>query len=323
MSTKPTVLVLGATGHTGESILKGVVDSNAFNVEALVRPASSKKPEVEALRQAGIPTRLADTAGSHADLVKALKGVDILVSAIGPSDQRDQLRLVDAVKEAGVKRFIPCGFITIAPVGDVMSLRDQKEEVYNYIKKQHVPYTVIDTGFWYQISLPRVPSGKLDVALAQGEKEPNEVYAGGDAPNILTDLRDIGVLVAEIIKDERTLNKHVFTCGEVLSQKEVIAIVEDVTGEKVKQTPVTAEEVLKRVEKAKAALEADSSNPMNHRMVWLSEYLNSKFVRGDNSPDYAKYLGYLDTRDLYPRTKTRSMRDLILEVLDGKVKSVY
>ncbi|TFL03128.1 isoflavone reductase family protein [Pterulicium gracile] len=323
MSSTPTVLLLGATGETGQSILKGLVESNAFNVEALVRPASSTKPEVEELRSAGIAIRLADTAGAHADLVKALKGVDIFVSAIGPNNQLEQLRLVDAVKEAGVKRFIPCGFITISPVGGVMRLRDEKEKVYNYMKKQHVPFTVIDTGFWYQISLPRVPSGKYDAALARGADEPNEVYAGGDAPNILTDLRDIGVLVAQIIQDERTLNQYVYTCGEVLSQKEIIAIVESVTGETVEQTIVTTEQVQERLEGVRAALAADPSKPMNQVLAYMTEYCHSKYVRADNSPAYAKYLGYLDTRDLYPGTKTRTFRDFLADVLDGKVQRVY
>lgn len=40
------------------------------------------------------------------------------------------------------------------------------------------------------------------------------------------------------------------------------------------------------------------------------EYAYSKFVRGDNSPEYAKYLGYLDAMDLYPKFVPRSFEDL-------------
>lgn len=59
---------------------------------------------------------------------------------------------------------------------------------------------------------------------------------GGDAPNIITDLWDIGVLVAQIIQDDRTLNQYVVTIDEVLSQNEINATVEQVTGERVEQT---------------------------------------------------------------------------------------
>lgn len=77
-----------------------------------------------ALRNSGISVRLGDTSAPVSELVKVLKGVDIFISAIGPRVQHEQLRLVDAAKEAGVKRFVPCAFITVAPVGGVMLLRD-------------------------------------------------------------------------------------------------------------------------------------------------------------------------------------------------------
>jgi hypothetical protein len=52
-------------------------------------------------------------------------GVDILVSAIGYNDLLQQRSLVRAAKEAGVKRFVPCAFITICPPKGVMLLRDE------------------------------------------------------------------------------------------------------------------------------------------------------------------------------------------------------
>lgn len=38
-----------------------------------------------------------------------------------------------------------------------MPLRDVKEEVFNAILVAKVPYTVVDCGFWYSLSFPRVP----------------------------------------------------------------------------------------------------------------------------------------------------------------------
>ncbi|TFK95520.1 hypothetical protein BDV98DRAFT_651954 [Pterulicium gracile] len=269
----------------------GILATDAFNVEALVRPSSSQKPEVEALRQLGIPIRLADAAGSFDDLVDALTGVDIFISAIGATDQLEQLKLADAVKAAKVKRFIPCGFSAVGPVGNVMSLRDKKEEVYNHIKRLRVPFT---------ISAPRIPSGKLDAACTRG----------GDAPNIITDLWDIGVLVAQIIQDDRTLNQYVVTIDEVLSQNEINATVEQVTGER-------------RLKKAREISAADPRDTKKQLEVIAIEYIHSKYVRGDNSPAYAKYLGYLDSRELYPGVKTRSFRDYVADALGGKEGKLY
>lgn len=48
------------------------------------------------------------------------------------------------------------------------------------------------------------------------------------------------------------------------------------------------------------------------------EYAYSKFVRGDNSPEYAKYLGYLDARDLYPEFVPTKFETYVKELLEGK-----
>jgi hypothetical protein len=57
--------------------------------------------------------------------VPILKDIDIVISAIDAGSQLSQLNLVDASKRAGVKRFVPCAFITVAPPGGIMDLRDQ------------------------------------------------------------------------------------------------------------------------------------------------------------------------------------------------------
>ena len=66
----------------------------------------------------------------------------------------------------------------------------------------------------------------------------NTIHDDGTTPNILTDLRDIGRFVARIICDDRTLNKYVYTYGDVLSENEIYRIAEDLSGEKIESTPV-------------------------------------------------------------------------------------
>jgi hypothetical protein len=62
------------------------------------------KPTNVALKDRGVKLRPLDLKGSHADIVAALKDIEILVSAIGPNEQLEQIPLADAAKEAGVKR---------------------------------------------------------------------------------------------------------------------------------------------------------------------------------------------------------------------------
>lgn len=133
------VLLLGATGETGTSILNGLLALDKFvsvltftskishsiqEISALVRPSSAEKPEVKALAEKGVRVLIADISSPVDDLVSVLSGADILISAIGGMAQLAQMNLVTAAKEAGVKRFIPCDFASICPPG-VMMLRDE------------------------------------------------------------------------------------------------------------------------------------------------------------------------------------------------------
>lgn len=156
-----------------------------------------------------------------------LKDIDTVISCLSPSSLKEQIPLVDAALEAGVKRFAPCHWGTPSARG-VLALKDVKEEIDDYIFRHRQGFTVIDVGFWFQASVPRVPSGKFDSAIFVPI---DEVYAGGSAPNMLIDARDVGRITAEIIKDERTLNKRVIAYAEVLSQNQIQKIIEDKTGE--------------------------------------------------------------------------------------------
>jgi hypothetical protein len=195
-----------------------------------------EKPSVKAFQSRGLEIVSGDLKGDVDKLAKTLSGYDTIISAIGPDEQLTQLKLVDAIAKAGVGRFVPCGFTTVCPPKGVMLLRDEKEDVYNRVLYHKLPYTFVDVGFWHQISFAKVPSGCLDYAVTT----PNTTtYGNGEAATLLTDKRDMGRFVARIIKDERTLNKKVFTHSDALSQKDIIKIMEKATGETVETDSVS------------------------------------------------------------------------------------
>jgi hypothetical protein len=49
----------------------------------------------------------------------------------------------------------------------------------------------------------------------------------------------------------------------------------------------------------------------------------SKYVRGNNTPEYAEYLGYLSAAELYPDFKPIAFRGFLEELLDGKAHRPY
>jgi hypothetical protein len=101
------------------------------------------------------------------------------------------------------------------------------------VKKLHLPYTIIDVGFWYQLMLPRLPSGRIDYALP--------ITLGGIAGdgNTSCAFTDVGKWVARIIADPRTLNKMIFAYNAVLTMNQVYDTLEVASGEKVDRNYVS------------------------------------------------------------------------------------
>ncbi|PVH91335.1 NAD(P)-binding protein [Periconia macrospinosa] len=317
---KQRVLLLGAHGETGETILEGLLKDGNFEVSALVQPSSVAKPTVQALAARNIPLVVADIKGPQDALVEAITGFDTIISTIGPASQLAQIPLVDAAAKAGIKRFVPCAFLTVCPPDGVMTLRSDKEKVYHRIWKHRLPYTIIDVGFWHQLSVFSVPSGKLNYGLLLDHKE---IYGDGNTKSLLTDMRDIGSYVAKIIKDPRTLNQKVFTWSDELSQNDVIQMIVQKTGEKpvTKQIPDT--EMYAAITRANAAIEKDASNVQAWILLTETEYNVSKHIRGDNTAAVAKYLGYLDAKELYPEFEPIPFEHFLDELVTGQAKKPY
>ena len=67
------------------------------------------------------------------------------------------------------------------------------------------------------------------------------IHDDGEAPNLLTDLRDIGKFVARIIDDKRTLNKSVCCYGDVLTENQIFGLMEEISGEKLEREIVSSD----------------------------------------------------------------------------------
>lgn len=214
---------------------------------------------------------------------------------------------------------------------------EQKEIVYNQIRQMWLPYTIVDVGWWYQLSYPRLLSGRVDYAMTSGN---DEIIGDGNMPTALTDLRDIGRYMAMIISDERTLNKKILAYNLVSTQNEIYNLMEEISEEKVdrnyvciQQHPYTMiltnrlqvpeETINSRVLAARQASETYPFDPIKFIPRYLAEYQYSWGIRGDNNPEYAKYLGYHLTTELYPDFKPTDFREYLESVFRGTAKGVY
>lgn len=89
-----------------------------------MRPSSVEKPATISLKERGIKIVPIDLGGKHDELVAALTGIDTVISAIHFQSLHNEIPLSNAAKQAGVERYVPCFFATIAPRG-IMDARDR------------------------------------------------------------------------------------------------------------------------------------------------------------------------------------------------------
>ncbi|KAL5514229.1 hypothetical protein ACEPAG_2317 [Sanghuangporus baumii] len=286
---KQSVLIIGATGATGSSIVNGLLENGNFVVIAGTRPSSASKPQAEALKSRGVEIRIIDLENWTVDqIAESLKGVDTVISTILYTEILRQKLLADACKKAGVKRFVPDDWGT-ACVRGVRQLYDEKLAIRDYAKDIGINYTFIDVGWWMQITPPfidiKFPSSVMKKAMMSR-------IGSGDVKCAVTDNRDIGKFVARIISDDRTLNQYVFCWTQEVTLNETIALAERVSGSAIDVESVSTNEMAKLVK-----------DSVDKSLTGLTEYVYSLWVRGDNTVENAKkkeYGGALDARELYP-----------------------
>ncbi|EPT01233.1 NAD-binding protein [Fomitopsis schrenkii] len=303
-SQKPTVLVIGATGRTGQRVIDGLLESGQYNVAALTRPASASKPDVSTLRARGVDIRVGDyIADPPAKLAEYLKGVDVLLSSISAEAILAQKPILKAAVEAGVKRIVPCDFGTPGAKG-VRGLHDLKLDVREYLQQLTAAsngrsaYTFIDIGWWAQLAVPATATGpSLLGPLA------DEYYSSDDKPSLLTDVDHIGPWVARIVGDQRTANEYVIVWEDELTLRESREIAGAASGEaqalRAKRVVLDKDALLKRAAENRAKYN-ESKDFGSHATLSFSEYMISIHFLGENSLANAKKLGALDAKELYP-----------------------
>ncbi|KAJ5348545.1 uncharacterized protein N7506_001798 [Penicillium brevicompactum] len=318
--SKTNVLLVGAAGETGGSIAHGLLDDGNFEVIALIRPTSIRKPSTTRLEDKGLQIRRCDLKDTEEHLIEALTDIDVVVSCVGPTEQQDQIHLARAAKKTRVKRFIPCGFITVCPPGGIMWLRDEKEIVYNQIRQLWLPYTIVDIGWWYQLAYPRLESGCVDYAMTSGN---DEIVGDGNMPTALIDLRDVGRYMARIISDPRTLNRKIFAYNVVSTQNKIHELMEELSEESIVRNYIPEETICSKTVKTRQASETYPFDTRKFVPRYLAEFQLSCFIRGDNNPEYAKYLGYHSTQELYPDFKHTDFREYLESVIRGTATGIY
>ncbi|KQJ91703.1 isoflavone reductase homolog [Brachypodium distachyon] len=253
---KSKVLIVGGTGYIGRRIVKASL-AQGHPTYVLMRPdiglAVDKIQMILSFKAAG--ARVVEASlDDHRSLVDAVKQVDVVVSAMSGYQLSRQLKVVDAIKEAGnIKRFLPSEY-GIDPARMEHALApgritfDEKMKIRRAIEEANIPHTYVSAGCFAAYFAPNL--SQLGTLLPPKEKV--QVYGDGNVKVAFMDEDDVGTYAIKTIDDPRTLNKTVYLrpSENILTQMELIAKWEKLSGKFLEKIHIPNDEFLASMEGA-------------------------------------------------------------------------
>jgi len=86
---------------------------------------------------------------------------------------------------------------------------------------------------------------------------------------------------------------------------------------------ITADEALSILESRTKMYEANPGEIANRFRMAAAQYAITKYVRADNTPKNAEYLGYISANELFPDFQYKSFADFVDELIAGGIKRPY
>ncbi|KZW03402.1 NAD(P)-binding protein [Exidia glandulosa HHB12029] len=293
-SQKKVITVFGATGASGGSVARYLLEDGTFAVRAITRNASS--PAAQALKAKGaqvveadldhpetLTTALAGTYG-----VSALTDFWGLFPKIGDmhktqaAEYAQGIALVDAARAAGVQHFV---WFTL-PHAPTVPHFEGKYQVSQYVEKSGLPYTIFENVFYYEnIANPifgfskRLADGTLSIEFPIPAHYAIPFYS----------VAQTGAWILQVFKNrEAWLGKKMFAMGEHLTPLRIAEIL-NANGIKASALNISPEDF--------RALE-HSENPVLVEMYWNMKF----FIDYTQPPNSA--IPEAALRELFPFAHT-------------------
>ncbi|KAL9052688.1 MAG: hypothetical protein Q9162_005247 [Coniocarpon cinnabarinum] len=249
------VAIIGASGTLGPAVLEALVRADCFTIKVLARQSSSATfPSVSQT------VRIPDDGGNEDQIASALQGADALVVTMPAKRSEDMARLANACIKAGVRRMIPADFGSVDSTDtrclDLVPLYGEKTKAREYLQRLSsengsFTWTSLVCGHFFDHGLSDELLGfnlKLRTAT---------IFGDGNVKWCTSTLSHIGEAVVKILqKEDATINQMMYMQSFYISQNELLATLENVSGEKFKCSKVDAEEYI-RTQKQ----QMDAGNP--------------------------------------------------------------
>jgi uncharacterized protein YbjT (DUF2867 family) len=225
-----SILVIGATGQQGGSVVRHLLKNKSFKVRALVRYSNSDK--AQALLKSGTELVVGDLNDVDS-LVVAMKdcyGVFAVTNFWDPSvgyegEIQHAKNIGDACKRANIKHLV---FSTLDRESDVPHF-ESKVKGEDYIRSLGVPMTSLVTSFYFENFMtffpPKEVNGELVLSVAQKATTKVPMYACYDTG---------GWVLQAFLHPESYLNKDLPAVSQYISYPEIAEAITNVTGRKCK-----------------------------------------------------------------------------------------
>ena len=233
---------------------------------------------------------------SKVSLSEALTGQDAVVCAIASAALAKQQLLVEAVVDAGVKRYIPSEFGSNTSNAMVRQLPVFKDKIIiqDLLKEKaaagQITYTLVNNGAFLDWGI------KLGL-IADAKNRKLTLFDGGHRRFSTTTLAAIGTAVAGVLKHPaETENRVVYVQSAALTLKDLSSLGQKATGTTWEETTATIDDQLA---KAWAELKREKPDPAVFVVPFLlasifGEGYGNHFVNNDNELLGVKTLGDAD-----------------------------
>ncbi|KAF1818253.1 NAD(P)-binding protein [Dissoconium aciculare CBS 342.82] len=222
------VAIVGAGGNSGKFMAEALVAGGKHTVTAITRH-ESKSPIPSGVQVAKVDY------DDHESLVAALKGQDALIITLGVTAPHDQQRrLLRAAAEAKVPWVLPNEWSPDTEdegvVRDVRAFTDRPKIREEIAAEGKLAYISVTTGFWYEWSVPIPSAFGFDI-----DNRTATLFDEGETPISVSTWPQIGRAVAALLslpsdKLEAYRNKQVYINSFTITQKEMLASLQRVTG---------------------------------------------------------------------------------------------
>ncbi|GAB4846837.1 Eugenol synthase 2 [Ancistrocladus abbreviatus] len=300
---KSKILVIGGTGYLGKYIVAASVKAGhptfALVREATITSNPAKSALVDQFKRDGVKLIYGDI-NDHENLVKAIKQVDVIISAVGRLLIADQVKIIAAIKEAGnVKRLFPSEFgpdmdhaHAMEPAGSFFA---GKRKIRRAVEAEGIPYTYIasnEVAGYYLANF-----GQENATTPPRDKV--FILGHGNTKVVFVEEHDVATYTIKAVDDPRTLNKvlHVRPPANILSLNELVALWEKKIGKTLEKIFVPEDQIIKSIQ--------ESTYPKN---LYVS-FAHSVFVTGHGA-DLNDPAG-VEASELYPEVEYTSASEFL------------